>query len=183
MGFEVTNGKKKEAQKSYLTEVFLAGERSGQKADPSSTSKAMRRAKHEDGSRIFSKSEFLTPLQISGFFSRLAKKKVYTADKSDDENVEMYDEQETRTEQDIQEIANNVMEGLELQHPIIFDKYNICEIVCQSKLSKFSVGMLREICIALGLDVSSITSKRKQPYMDILQELVDKCGCQPVENA
>ena len=57
-----------EAQKLYLTEVFLAGERSGQKADPSSTSKAMRRAKHEDGSRIFSKSEFLTPLQISGFF-------------------------------------------------------------------------------------------------------------------
>ena len=95
----------------------------------------------------------------------------------------MYYEQETRTEQDIQEIANNVMEGLELQHPIIFDKYNICEIVCQSKLSKFSVGMLQEICIALGLDVSSITSKRKQPYMDILQELVDKCGCQPVENA
>ena len=95
----------------------------------------------------------------------------------------MYDEQETRTEQDIQEIANNVMDGLGLKHPIIFDKYNICEIACQSKLSKFSVGMLREICITLGLDVSSITSKRKQPYMDILQELVDKCGCQPVENA
>ena len=88
-------------QKAYLTEVFLAGERSGQIADHCSTSKAMRRAKHEDGSRIFNKSDFLTPLQISGFFSHLTKKKNYTTEKSDDENVEMYDEQETKTEYDI----------------------------------------------------------------------------------
>ena len=68
------------------------------------------------------------------------------------------------------------MKTFALQHPIMFDKYNICEIVCQSKLSKFSIEILREICTALELDVSSITRKRKQPYMDILQELVDKCG-------
>ena len=54
----------------------------------------------------------------------------------------------------------------------MFDKYNVCEIVCQSKLSKFSVGMLREI-----LNVSSITSKYKQPYIDVFQEIVGKCGC------
>jgi len=74
-------------------------------------------------------------------------------------------------------LTEEVMKTFALQHPIMFEKYNICEIVCQSKLSKFSVGMLREICTALELDVYSITSKRKQPYMDILQRLVDKCSC------
>ncbi|KAJ7388427.1 hypothetical protein OS493_037651, partial [Desmophyllum pertusum] len=60
-----------------------------------------------------------------------------------------------------------------LQHPIMFDKYNICEIMFQpSKLSKFTIEMLREICTALELDISSITITRRQPYIDILQELV-----------
>ena len=65
-------------QKTYLTEVFLAGERSGEKADPSSTPKAMRRAKHEDGSRTFNKSDFLKPLQISGFFFLAYRRKKLT---------------------------------------------------------------------------------------------------------
>lgn len=159
------------AQKNYLTEVFQEGERTGQKADPTYISKAMRRAKHGDGSSIFEKDDFLTPLQIAGFFSRLTAKKTYS---TGGEDVERH---EANTEKDIQELTEEVMKTFALQHPIMFDKYNICEIVGQSKLSKFSVGMLREICTALELDVSSITSKRKQPYMDILQRLVDKCGC------
>ena len=69
------------------------------------------------------------------------------------------------------------MKTFALQHPIMFEKYNIGEIVRQSKLSKFSVGMLQEICTALELDVSSITSKRKKPYMDLLQILVYTCSC------
>ena len=52
------------AQKTYLTEVFQEGERTGQKADPANISKAMRRAKHSDGSSIFEKDDFLTPLHL-----------------------------------------------------------------------------------------------------------------------
>ena len=37
--------------------------------------------------------------------------------------------------------------------------------------------MLQEICTALELDVSSINSKHKKAYMDILQRLVDKFSC------
>ena len=66
-------------------------------------------------------------------------------------------------------LRNQVMKTFAFQHPIIFENYNICEIVCHSKLSKFSIGMLQEICTELEVDISSITSKRKQPYMDILQ--------------
>ena len=53
-------------QKTYLTEVFQEGERTRQKADLANISKAMRRAKHSDGSSIFEKDNFLTPLQIAG---------------------------------------------------------------------------------------------------------------------
>ena len=63
------------AQKTYLTEVFQEGERTGQKADPASISKAMRRPKHTDGSSIFEKDDFLAPLQIAKFFSRFTAKK------------------------------------------------------------------------------------------------------------
>ena len=159
------------AQKTYLTEVFQEGERTGQKADPANISKAMRRAKHSDGSSIFEKDDFLTPLQIAGFFSRLTAKKTYS---TGSEDVERH---EADKEKDIQELTEEVMKTFALQHPIMFEKYNICEIVCQSKLSKFSVAVLKEICTALELDVYSITRKRKQPYMDILQRLVDKCSC------
>ena len=90
----------------------------------------------------------------------------------------MYDEQKTKTEHDTQEIANNaVMEDFGLQNPIniMFDKYSLCEIVCQSKLSKFFVGMLGKICINL-LELDAITSKSKQPYMDILQGVLKGKG-------
>ena len=68
------------AQKNYLTEVFQVGER-----DPTSVSKALRRAKHSDGSNIFDKCDYLTPLQIAGFFSRLSAKKTYSVEQSSEE--------------------------------------------------------------------------------------------------
>ena len=72
------------AQKNYLTEVFKAGERTGQKADPTRVSKAMRRVKHSDGFNIFDKCD-LTPLQKAGFFSRLSAKKTYSVEQSSEE--------------------------------------------------------------------------------------------------
>ena len=54
-------------QKNYLSEVFQE-KHTGQKADPTNISKAMRRAKHSNGSIIFEKDDLLTPLQLAGFF-------------------------------------------------------------------------------------------------------------------
>ena len=162
------------AQKNYLTEVFQAGERTGQKADPTRISKAMRRAKHSDGSSLFDKGDFLTPTQIAGFFSRLTAKKTYSTETLGDEEAETH---EASTEKEIQELTDEVMKTFSLEHPIMFDKYNICELVRQDRLSKFSIRLLHEICTALELDVTSITSKLKQPYMDMLQKLVSRCSC------
>ena len=163
------------ALKSYLTEVFQVGEGTGQKADPTSVSKAMRRVKHSDGSNIFDKCDYLTPLQIARFFSRLSAKKTYSVEQSSEE--EELERNELITEKAIEEMSNEVLKALALQHPIMYETYNICEIVGQSRLAKFSIRTLQNICAALELDVASMTGKRKQPYIEIIEGTVARCGC------
>jgi len=90
-------------QNTYLTEAFQEGDRTGQKADPAYISKATRRAKHSDDSSIFEKDDFLTPLQIAGFFSRLTAKRTYS---TSSEDVERH---EANKEKDIQEFTEDVM--------------------------------------------------------------------------
>ena len=135
----------------------------------------MHRAKHGDGSSVFDKCDYLTPSQIAGFFSRLSAKKMYSKDQPGDEEEQERDELET--EKVIEEMTSEVTKRLALQHPIMYQKYNICEIVCQSKLSKFSVSTLQKICAALDLDIASMSGKRKQPYIEIIEEVVSRCGC------
>ena len=49
-------------------------------------------------------------------------------------------------EQSIQDLRNEVMAEMSIQHPIMYDTHNICEIVACSWLSKFSEQMLQDIC-------------------------------------
>ena len=164
------------AQKNYLTEAFQVGEGTGQKADPTSVSKAMRRVKHSDGSNIFDKCDYLRPLQIAGFFSRLSAKKTYSVEQSSEE--EEPERNELITEKAIiEEMSDEVTKALALQHPIMYETYNICEIVGQSRLATFSIQILQNICAALELDAASMTGKRKQPYMEIIEGVVARCGC------
>ena len=165
------------AQKNYPTEVFQVGERTRQKADPTSVSKAMRRVKHSDGSNIFDKRYYLTPLQIAGFFSRLSAKKTYSVEQSSEE--EEPERNELITEKAIiEEMSDEVTKALALQHPIMYETYNICDIVGQCKLAKFSIRTLQNICAALKLDVASMIGKRKQPYMEIIEGVLARCGCE-----
>ena len=61
-----------EQQKAYLEAKFNIGQSTGRKVDPDVVSKEIRRARGKDGERLFGVSEFLTPQQVSSFFSRLA---------------------------------------------------------------------------------------------------------------
>ena len=97
-------------QKNYLTEVLQAGERTGQKADPTSVSKAMRRVKHSDGSNIFDKCDYLTPLQIAGFFLACQQRKRSVEQSSEEEEPER---NELITEKAIEEMSNEVTKALD----------------------------------------------------------------------
>lgn len=174
-----TTSKKKrfsDSQKKYLITFFQTGERTGQKANPSDVSKAMRTARNKDGARLFGKDDFLTPQQISSFFSRVAaKKKIDVNDEDDDLELNQH---QVDLEMELEQLKSQVMDEISLQHPIMFEVYDICKLSSQSKLSSFSITMLQYICTSLDLDISSIKIKRKKPYVDLLEKLVASCTCQ-----
>ena len=159
-------------QKEYLSAKFQIGERTGLKEDPASVATAMRKAKDVNGERLFDSTEFLTAQQVASFFSRLAAKK--TTDEDEDHTAHLQRENHS------QEMRDNIVTSMSIQnaHPIVYDSFNICELVQKSKLASFSIKLLQEICASFGLDISNIKIKRKQPYINILRELVKGCKCQ-----
>lgn len=166
-------------QKEYLSAKFQIGERTGLKADPASVATAMRKAKDVNGERLFDSTEFLTAQQFASFFSRLAAKKTTDEDTEDDDEDEDHTAHLQR-ENHLQEMRDNIVTSMSIQnaHPIVYDSFNICELVQKSKLASFSIQLLQEICSSFGLDISNIKIKRKQPYINILRELVKGCKCQ-----
>ena len=38
------------------------------------------------------------------------------------------------------------MNEIAIQHPILYESYNICQMALTSKLSNFSIAMLQDIC-------------------------------------
>ena len=57
-------------------------------------------------------------------------------------------------------------------HPIVSLSRSICNLVNANKLSTLSVGMLREICESLGLNVDDIKQRRKKPLIEQISRLL-----------
>ena len=165
-----------EKQKKYLLDVYQIGESTGRKAEPASVARLMRLSKNSDGSLLFDASEFLTPQQIANFFSRLSAKRVLpTDDEAEDEIQE--DLREATEEKNLEDLSKQVLNEVSIQHPIMYDTYNICDCVSQSKLDKFSISVLLDICGSFQLDTSDIGQRRKKPYIELILSLVEKCSC------
>ena len=113
--------------------------------------------------------------KIVEWFCSLVMTWTYGVDQSSEE--EELERNELITEKAIEEMSNEVTKALALQHPIMYKTYNISETVDQSTLAKFSIQTLQNICAALELDVASMTGKRKQPNMEIIEGVVATCGC------
>ena len=77
----------------------------------------------------------------------------------------------------VTEEENFVTAAIQLVHPIICDQQNVCEMVKAASLTKQKVGQLQFFCTELGLDVPSPPVRNKAPYVTLLQELMQKCGC------
>ena len=54
---------------------------------------------------------------------------------------------------------------------------NVQKIAACSKLAKFYVQILQDICNFYQLDISTINVKRKKRYIDLLTKLVGSCSC------
>ena len=160
-------------QKNCLTEKFQEGERSGRKSDPASVARSMMSAVDSQGKQMFSNEEFLTASQVAGFFSRLVAKKSLFNDDDLEEEIECATQEAT-----IKELTNEVSQELLPGHPIMWDKYNLCEMTSGEKVNttNLSVAKLRDICAELDISVD-VAIKRKHPYAGKIEEYCQKCRC------
>ena len=183
MGWALKTAKKKtmfsQEQKKYLTEQFVIGEESGKKADPKQVSQDMRKVRSESGVRLFLGKDALSSQQVSGFFSRLAAK-IRMASPTEPEKPESDDdEQQNAVEAESlhSQLHEVVHDEVALHHPIVSLSRNICNLVNANKLLSLSVGMLKEICESLRLNVDDIKQRRKKPLIERISLVVAKCSC------
>ena len=163
-------------QKDYLTSKFRIGETTGQKADAASVAKSMMTARDNNGNRLFTSSEFLTGQQVSSFFSRLASKRALENDEMTESDIE--ESQNVENEEAFRKLRSEILQEVALRDPFCYDSYNICELIAESKLSKFAIQMLQDICVHFDIPTTDIKVKRKAPYIERLITFGRKCTCQ-----
>ena len=134
----------------------------------------MRRTRDESGERLFRIEEFLMPTQIAAFFSRLA---VESRHQVDDGEIQEEDVNATVEESNFDEARTNVNQNINLQHPIIFDQYDICQLVHNEGLKKLTISMMEKLCLELGLATPNPFVRRRAPYEQVLKEAVALCSC------
>ena len=185
MGWALKTIKKKTKfsaeQKNYLTEQFVIGEECGKKADPKQVSQDMRRVRSQTGARLFLGKDVLSPQQLAGFFSRLAAKirraSPTQSDESDSDDPDEDQKNAAAAESLHSQLHAVVEDEVALRHPIVSLTRNICNLVHANKLSALSVGMLREICEDLGLNVDGIKQRKKKPLIERITQVVQECSC------
>ena len=160
-----------ETQKSYLEAKFNLGQATGRKLDPNVVAKEMRRALGPDGKRLFKATEFLTVHQITSFFGRLAAK-VRQQLVATDEDIFAAEE-----EVNFQQAREVILTSMNLEHPIVYDQYDICAMVCNDTLKNLKMGLLQMLCEKLNLEVSVGDRRKKSSYIQALTGLVDGCSC------
>ena len=127
----------------------------------------MRNARTHDNQRLFGREDWLTKLQVQGFFSRLAsarRKQGWCGADTSEEGDEV-EEQHHAVEE--------VIENLGLKHPIIFDVYNLCQYYHGNKLSSFNVSMLKDMCGYFEIPYKS--RDLKGDLLAKVSELVNEC--------
>ena len=109
-------------QKNYLNEKFKIGEQTGHKTDPEDVARDMRHAKEEDGSRMFTPAEFLSPQQIKSYFSRAAAKlrQSESCDGADECDVQAVEEEDVYSS-----VRTHIIQECQLAHPVMYDTYNL----------------------------------------------------------
>ena len=128
----------------------------------------MRKAKGENGERLFSREEWLTKAQIQGFFSRLSSSRRRWAGSSpstavdDKSDEQLIDEEEVSHMTTVQSAATEIG----LRHQVVYDIYDLYDYVKEEKLNYFTVSMLKEILLSssshLHLDIQSFSNVKNK---------------------
>ena len=146
----------------------------GQKADAASVAKSMMTAKWDsNGNHLFTSSEFLMGQKVSSFFSRLTSRRTLENDEMTESDTE--ESQDIEDEEAFRKLRSEILQEGALRHPICYD---ICKLLADSKLSRFAIQMLQDICEHFDIPITDIKVKRKAPYIERLITFGRKCTCQ-----
>ena len=125
-------------QKDYLNRRFNEGETTSAKVDARDVSKQMRYAKDNEGRKMFTFWEFLSPQQIGNYFSRLSSKVRGTVDVTGDENQPCPEARET------DDLQSEIMTLVGLKHQNCFQLVQFV-IVRNNKLKDLSLSVLKSV--------------------------------------
>ena len=163
--------------RNYLTAKFDIGEQTGCKFNSSDVEADMRKCRNENNERRFSREEWLTSNQIKSFFSRLSaarKKRREMENEKAVDPMEDVDDSEVEIEERVCQV-NNVLDQIGIQHPIIYDVYDLCQYYKNDKLRLFNVGMLKSICEHFEIPFKS--RDRKSDLIFKVGEMITECQC------
>ena len=169
--------------REYLQKKFDIGRETGRKEDPAQVASDMRKARNTDGTRMFSRAEWLSKVQIQAFFSRISAKRKQSSskessrDNADDELDDSDAEEYTCEIDDLLFQANSeaVVAAIAVKHPLMYDVHNLCEMAYENKISSFKVKMFREIC--KHFEISFNTRDTRSALVHKLWEMVRDCSC------
>ena len=180
-----TNKRFSKDVKDYLLAKYNLGEKTGSKCDPQNVAEEMRKTRLPDGKKIFSREDWLTKSQIKSFFSRVTAtrrkrqgslQELDSIDQEDDDldTEELAEMEENDERNDLKDI---ILSDIALQHPIIYDTFNLCEIFKQKELKTFNVKMLKQISNELEIRIKSRDVK-----MTIIEKLSSELANVPATN-
>ena len=156
-----------EKQKSFLESEFLEGEKSSKKTTGEEVAKKMRKVRDANNQRLFSIDEFLTPSQISSYFSRFAAKR---------KQLSASEYQALENEDMLLEVRNDLMMSLDDEcrgHPLVHGDLQLCQMT-KEELTSLRMTRLKAICKDFDMQISG---RRKEPYVNGVVSIVESCSC------
>lgn len=161
-------------QKEFLDEKFDAGERTGKKSNGEEVAEQMRRACTPGGCRLFSVDEFLTPQQISSYFSRKAAK-----NRKLTENDIVADAMANT----LQQVASQVADALNDKENEDKDGETSCYqfndlILCnmdKDELRRQKMTILKKVCSSH--DIPGASGRKKEAYVEALFSYIRSNPC------
>ena len=131
----------------------------------------MRNAKDDNNSRLFRREEWLTKIQVKGFFFRLAAARR----RRGNENIDLNDAYSEEEKEEREKLLADIASELSPKHLICYNTTDLCKCVKEDKLQKFNATMLKTIL--LHCDVAFNSKDRKKDLVPKLSYFVQECNC------
>ena len=164
----------------FLDLKYNLGEQTGKKSSGEDVASQMRRARGQDGKRLFAVNDSLTTQQISSYFSRMAAKR---------KNVTEAEVDTEERENLIRDVTAEITEKLvaeEQQQPVSEDesrgccysyrRVNLCRMSRDELRAKLTLPNLKSICLKYGIQGVS-RNRKKEPYVDALFSFIEARPC------